>query len=69
MEKSRGGSGGFAAANSSLIRNADEGTSGAGKSICCLHLTRTLADLDAAIAQLAYCKALPFSFGECPYFQ
>ncbi|KAL3765245.1 LOW QUALITY PROTEIN: hypothetical protein ACHAW5_010864 [Stephanodiscus triporus] len=29
MEKSRGGgSGGFAAANSSLIRNADEGTSG-----------------------------------------
>ena len=28
------------------------------------------ADLDAAIAQLVYCKALPsFSFGECPYFQ
>jgi len=47
---------------------------GAGKWMCCLHLTRALflcnsADLDAAIAQLVYCKALPFSFGECPYFQ
>ena len=27
------------------------------------------ADLDAAIANMVYCKALPFSFGECPYFQ
>ncbi|KAL3781774.1 LOW QUALITY PROTEIN: hypothetical protein ACHAW5_000940 [Stephanodiscus triporus] len=27
------------------------------------------ADLDAAIALLVYCKALPFSFCECPYFQ
>ena len=27
------------------------------------------ADLDSAIANMVYCKALPFSFGECPYFQ
>eukprot|EP00804_Cyclotella_cryptica_P021183 CCRYP_001490-RA/>CCRYP_001490-RA protein AED:0.45 eAED:0.45 QI:0/0/0/0.66/0.5/0.33/3/0/310 len=27
------------------------------------------ADLDSAIANMAYCKALPFSFGECPHFQ
>ena len=25
--------------------------------------------LDSTIAQMVYCKALPFSFGECPYFQ
>eukprot|EP00804_Cyclotella_cryptica_P026178 CCRYP_009764-RA/>CCRYP_009764-RA protein AED:0.53 eAED:0.22 QI:0/0/0/1/0/0/2/0/472 len=27
------------------------------------------ANLDTAIANMVYCKALPFSFGECPYFQ
>jgi hypothetical protein len=48
-EKSRGGgSGGFAAAKSSLSRNADEGTSGAGKWMCCLHMTRALF-LDATV--------------------
>ena len=31
--------------------------------------TSNSADLDSAIANMVYCKALPFSFGECPYFQ
>ena len=75
-EKSRGGgSGGFAAANSSLSRNADEGTSGGRQMDVLSSFDKSTvsgcnsADLDAAIAQLVYCKALPFSFGECPYFQ
>ena len=75
-EKYRGGgSGGFAAANPSLSRNADEGTSeGQQMDVLSSFDKGTVsgcnsADLDAAIAQLVYCKALPFSFGECPYFQ
>ena len=70
-EKSRGGgSGGFAAANSSLSRNADEGTSGGRQMDVLFSFDKSTvsgcnsADLDAAIAQLVYCKALPFSFGE-----
>eukprot|EP00956_Cyclotella_meneghiniana_P025659 scaffold53954_cov63-Cyclotella_meneghiniana.AAC.3 len=58
-KKSRVDSGGFASANSDLSRNAQDGTIDGCNS----------ADLDAAIAQLVYCKGLPFTFGECPYFQ
>ena len=75
-EKSRGGgSGGFAAANPSLSRNADEGTSVCRQIDLRSSFDKSTisgcnsADLDAAIAQLVYCKGLPFSFGECPYFQ
>ena len=75
-EKSRGGgSGCFASPNLSLSRNADEGTSGGRQMDVLSSFDKSTvsgcnsADLDAAIAQLVYCKALPFLFGECPYFQ
>jgi hypothetical protein len=70
-------SSGFAAANSDLSRNRDEASprarqldvlSSFDKSKSTIEGCNS-ADLDAAIAQLVYCKGLPFSFAECPYFQ
>lgn len=68
------GSGGFASANSDLSRNADVSSSGRQLDVQSAFDKGTIdgcnsADLDAAIAQLVYCKGLPFTFGECPYFQ
>jgi hypothetical protein len=77
VKKPRGG-GGFASANSSLSRNMNEegGSPAVGRQIDVLSAfdKSTIdgcnsADLDAAIAQMVYCKALSFSFGECPYFK
>ena len=73
-------SGGFASANSALSTNSTLSTKSAsslgGRQLDVVtaldkHTVDgcNAADLDTAIAQLVYCKALPFSFGECPYFQ
>eukprot|EP00956_Cyclotella_meneghiniana_P014485 scaffold21659_cov75-Cyclotella_meneghiniana.AAC.2 len=73
-KKSKVDSGGFASANSDLSRNADVSSSGRQLDVQSAFDKGTIdgwnsADLDAAIAQLVYCKGLPFTFGECPYFQ
>lgn len=69
------GSPGFAAANSDLSRNGDEASPRPRQLDVLSSFDKSTiegcnsADLDAAIAQLVYCKGLPFSFAECPYFQ
>ncbi|KAL3796904.1 hypothetical protein ACHAWO_010665 [Cyclotella atomus] len=70
-KKSRQGSQGFASANPDLSRKAENGRQldvqssfEKGTISGC-----NSADLDSAIAQLVYCKGLPFSFAECPYFK
>lgn len=73
-KKSKTTSGGFASANSSLSCNSTEGGTHHQLDVVTSFEKSTIdgcnaADLDAAIAQMVYCKALPFSFGECPYFQ
>ena len=62
---------GFASANPDLSINAEDGRQldvqssfDKGTISGC-----NSADLDSAIAQLVYCKGLPFSFAECPYFK
>eukprot|EP00956_Cyclotella_meneghiniana_P023034 scaffold44195_cov23-Cyclotella_meneghiniana.AAC.1 len=62
---------GFACANPDLSINAEDGRQldvqssfDKGTISGC-----NSADLDSAITQLVYCKGLPFSFAECPYFK
>jgi hypothetical protein len=75
MKKSKSSVEGYASANSSLsISSTDGGSSRRQVGVLTsFEKSATIdcnsADLDAAIAQMVYCRALPFSFGECPYFQ
>jgi hypothetical protein len=78
-KRSRGGPPSVAVVHTSLSVTSMDLTSLGDQGRCQLYLMSSFdkstiggcnsADLDATIAQMIYCKALPFSFGECPYFQ
>jgi hypothetical protein len=76
MKKSKSSVEGYASANPSLSISSTDGASSRRQVgvLTSFEKSATIddcnsADLDAAIAQMVYCRALPFSFGECPYFQ